>query len=449
MNDYTRNILSVSRLNQQVRELLEDGFTEAWIEGELSNLAQPASGHLYFTIKDQRCQVRCAMFRSVNRHLGFPAQNGMQVLVQAKVTLYPERGEFQLVVQHMLEAGEGELRRMLEVLRQRLEDEGLFAAEHKRPLPPFPCAIGVITSATGAALRDVLSILKRRYPLAEVNVYATPVQGATAGERIVATIDIADRTGDCDVLLLVRGGGSLEDLWSFNLESVARAIFRCRTPLVTGIGHEIDVTIADLVADRRGATPSAAAELAAPDQRVWQQQMFEFRKKLSQCMQLYLSRATQQLRYLQQRLVHPRRQLQNQSQRLDELSSRLLREMDNHRTRQQARLQQLNLKLARRHPQQHLEQASEHCAYLHQRLQRAQQQGLGLMQMRRQNAYNTLEALAPQRTLERGYAIAIAADERRGGQRIVNDINTVAPNDILQLRLANGIIHVQVLSLGR
>ena len=443
MNDDARNMLSVSQLNQQVREMLEDEFSQVWVEGELSNLTKPASGHLYFTIKDRFCQVRCAMFRGSNAYLEVALQNGMQVLAKAKVTLYPTRGDFQLVIQHLLSAGEGDLRRLLEELRQRLEAEGLFATEHKRPLPPFPRAIGVITSHRGAAVCDVLSVLKRRYPLAEVIVYATPVQDAAAGDAIVATIDKASRAADCEVLLLVRGGGSLEDLWNFNLETVARAISRCQIPLITGIGHETDVTIADHVADCRGATPSAAAELAVPDQRVLQLLLLEFWRKLLQCMQSHLSQAAQRIGYLQQRLVHPRRQLQNQNQRLDTLNSCLLREVDRDFTRQRERLQRLFLRLVSYRPQQYLEKESKHRTHLCERLQRTTRHMLELAHTRHQNAYNMLEAVSPQRTLERGYAIA--TDSQHG--RIVSDANIVSVNDILQLRLGKGILKVQVLSM--
>ena len=438
--DHSPNILSVSRLNHEAQTLLEDEFTLIWIEGELSNLARPQSGHLYFSLKDEKCQVRCAMFRFVNRNLDFTPENGMQALLQAKVTLYPERGEFQLVVQQMQEAGEGALRRALETLRQRLEAEGLFLAEHKRALPSFPRAVGVITSPTGAALCDVLSVLERRYPMAEVIVYATPVQGATVGDAIAAMIDNASQQAECDVLLLVRGGGSLEDLWGFNQEAVARAIFRCSIPLITGIGHEIDVTIADWIADCRGATPSAAAELAVPDGAEWKQRIAGLRQRLVRQMQSWLTQASDQAQHIQRRLVHPQRQLQRQIQQLDGLTISAIRALDALLMQRRTRLQELTAGLARYHPKQRLLPARDRLRYLRQRLQTIQQHQLALARIRLKNAGNALKTVSPQRTLERGYAIALGADGR-----IVDDADNVAAGDIVQLRLANGAITVQVL----
>ncbi|MGH8589316.1 MAG: exodeoxyribonuclease VII large subunit, partial [Gammaproteobacteria bacterium] len=240
----SRDIYTVTRLNREARAILEDGFPPLWVEGEVSNLARPASGHLYFSLKDAQCQVRCALFRSRNSGLSFDPVNGMQVLAHAQVSLYEGRGDFQLIVEHLDPAGEGRLRLALEALKRRLQAEGLFSEEHKIPLPALPRAVGVITSRSGAAIRDVLSILKRRFPALPVVVYPVPVQGAGAGAEIARAFFVADRRKDCDVLILARGGGSLEDLWAFNEESVARAIYACELPVVTGIGHEIDFTIA-------------------------------------------------------------------------------------------------------------------------------------------------------------------------------------------------------------
>ena len=256
---------TVSRLNQEARILLEQEFPMLWVQGEVSNLSRPASGHLYFTLKDANAQVRCALFQ--NRALLFRdcPRNSQQVLLRGRISLYEARGDFQLIVDYVEEAGAGALRRAYDELRLRLEREGIFASEHKRPLPPFPRRIGVITSASGAAIHDVLSVLNRRCPHLPVMIYPVPVQGEDAAERIANAIRQAAERQDCQVLLLVRGGGSLEDLSAFNQESVARAIFACPIPLVTGIGHESDVTIADFAADLRAATPTAAAELASPD----------------------------------------------------------------------------------------------------------------------------------------------------------------------------------------
>lgn len=262
--DFSRDIYSVSRLNREARAVLEGGFPLLWVEGELSNLAQPASGHIYFSLKDPAAQVRCAMFRSKRLLLGFKPANHQQVLVRARVGLYEGRGDFQLIVEHMEPAGEGALRLAFERLKQKLAAEGLFDAATKQPLPAMPRQVGLITSPTGAAVRDLLTVLERRFPALPVLIYPAQVQGQSAAAELVAALDLANERAECDILILARGGGSLEDLQAFNDEALARAVHRSAIPVVTGIGHEIDLSIADLVADQRGATPSAAAELVSP-----------------------------------------------------------------------------------------------------------------------------------------------------------------------------------------
>ncbi len=264
-----RDVYTVSRLNKEVRLLLESGLPVLWLEGELSNFAAPASGHWYFSLKDAQAQVRCAMWKQRNSLLRFRPKEGMHVLARARVGLYEPRGEYQLIVEHLEEAGEGALKREFEKLKARLAAEGLFAAERKRPLPPVPRRIGVVTSPTGAAIHDILRVLRARFPAASVLLYPTAVQGAAAVPEIVRAIESASRRGECDVLIVARGGGSLEDLWCFNDERVARAIAGCRVPTISGVGHEVDVTIADFVADLRAPTPSAAALAAVPDKSAW------------------------------------------------------------------------------------------------------------------------------------------------------------------------------------
>src|SRR5882724_12638255 len=260
-----RRVYTVARLNNEVRLLLERGLSVVWVEGELSNLSQPSSGHWYFSLKDRDAQILCAMFRQKNTHIGFIPKVGNAVLARGRVSLYEPRGDYQLIVEHLEEAGAGALQREYEKLKIRLAAEGLFAAERKRALPAFPRRIAVVTSPTGAAIRDVLNILRRRYPAASVLIYPTPVQGAAAAPGIVAALRAASAQRLCDVIILTRGGGSIEDLWAFNDESVARAIHASELPVVAGIGHEVDFTIADFVADARAPTPSGAAELVAPD----------------------------------------------------------------------------------------------------------------------------------------------------------------------------------------
>src|SRR5690625_2927780 len=256
-----RDVLSVSQLNRRSKQILETHLPLVWVEGEVSNLSRPSSGHWYFTLKDDQAQVRCAMFRNRNQLVRFNPAQGQQLLLRARVSLYEGRGDYQLIVEHMEEAGFGALQRAFEELKTRLSQEGLFASERKRPLPTLPKHIGVITSPTGAAIRDILSVLKRRFPAVPVTVLPVPVQGKEAAPAIVSALDLANRSELFDVLILARGGGSLEDLWPFNEEAVARAIYASRTPVVSAVGHEVDFSIADFVADVRAPTPSAAAEL--------------------------------------------------------------------------------------------------------------------------------------------------------------------------------------------
>ncbi|MFZ4791917.1 MAG: exodeoxyribonuclease VII large subunit [Candidatus Competibacteraceae bacterium] len=327
MNDLapTRTVYTVSRLNQEARYLLEDVFPTLWVQGEVSNLSRPGSGHLYFSLKDASAQLRCALFQ--NRALLFRdcPRNGQQVLARGRVSLYESRGEFQLIVEFIEEAGAGALRQAYDALRLRLEQEGLFASSRKKPLPRFPHRIGVITSPTGAALRDVLTTLRRRCPQTPVLLYPVPVQGDGAAERIAAAIRLASKRRECAVLLLVRGGGALEDLQAFNAESVARAIADCAIPLVSGVGHETDVTIADFAADLRAATPTAAAELASPDRQDGLRQLQALDERLAGALRRRLENQQQRLEQLAQRLTrqHPQRRVRDRAQRLDELEQRL------------------------------------------------------------------------------------------------------------------------------
>jgi exodeoxyribonuclease VII large subunit len=320
-----RNVFTVARLNREVRILLERGLGVVWVEGELSNFSQPASGHWYFSLKDREAQVRCAMFRLKNATLGFTPKTGQQVLVRGRISLYEPRGEYQLIVEHLEEAGVGALKREFERLKVKLAAEGLFALERKRSLPRFPRRIGVVTSPSGAAIRDILHILARRFPPAAVLIYPTPVQGAVAVPSIVQALRIASARAECDVLIVARGGGSLEDLWSFNDERVARAICASSIPVVSGIGHEIDFTIADFVADARAPTPSGAAELVVPDRNACLEALARTAERMTACMRRELRSVTTRLdgALLRFKLVHPGVRLAQQAQKLDELEQRL------------------------------------------------------------------------------------------------------------------------------
>lgn len=407
-----REIFSISRLNREARALLEGQFPLIWVEGELSNLARPSSGHLYFSLKDEQAQVRCAMFKMRNQLLGFKPDNGMQVLARARVSLYEGRGEFQLIIEHMEEAGDGALRRAFDQLKHKLASEGLFDASHKKPLPTLPRCIGVVTSPTGAALRDILSVLKRRFPAIPVLVYPVPVQGQGAGEKIAAAIRSASRRQDCDVLIVSRGGGSLEDLWAFNEEVVARAIYDCALPVVSGVGHEVDFTIADFVADQRAATPSAAAELVSPDQADWLQQLRGYEQRLAQQLRTQLARHLQRLNWLEQRLQQqePRRRLRQQAQRLDELEQRLKFAVLARLRHNTARLAQGLMRLQRHAPAQRLAQLHAHVAQLTQRLHAALRLQLSQRRGQLTSLARALDAISPLATLGRGYALVTRSD---------------------------------------
>ncbi len=322
------DIYTVSRLNREVRSVLEDVFPTIWVQGEISNLAEPASGHIYFTLKDNNAQVRCAMFKNRQSGVRFKPENGMQVVARANIGIYEGRGEYQLIIESLEPAGAGQLRIAFEALKQKLLIEGLFAEEHKKPLPRFPEAIGIITSATSAAVQDILSILKRRYPFGNVIVYPVPVQGEGAAIKIAAAIELAEQRNECDVLILSRGGGSLEDLWSFNEEIVARAIFATSIPIVSGVGHEIDFTIADFVADQRAPTPSAAAELTSPNMIEMVTKFKQYEEKLIRCQKQTINHLRQHIAYLSVKVPHPKQHLIELMQRTDEYSIRLRHQIE-------------------------------------------------------------------------------------------------------------------------
>jgi len=431
-----RDIYSVSRLNQEARLLLEQGFPRIWLEGELSNVSRPSSGHLYFTLKDARAQIRAAMFRSRNQAIRFRPEEGLQVLVRGRISLYEPRGDYQLIVDQMEEAGDGALRRAFEELKRKLDAEGLFDAARKQPLPALPSRIGVITSPSGAAVRDVMSVLRRRFPAIPVLIYPVPVQGKEAGGEIANAIRLASRRAECDVLILTRGGGSLEDLWPFNEEVVARAIHDCRVPLVSAVGHEIDFTIADFVADRRAATPSAAAEVVVPDQLEWLARLTQLSARLENRLRQLLSDDQRRMAWLEQRLqqLHPGQYLRQQAQRLDELEQRARLLIEIKFNRLQYSLKELNEELQRHSPTQLLGRLQLQQDLLAQRLGTAV---LGLLAEKRRRlelACRSLDTISPLATLQRGYAIVSQLPERR----ILRQAASVKAGDRLEARLAEG-----------
>lgn len=390
----TGEILSISELNQIARNLLEEGLGTLWVQGEISNLSIPSSGHWYFSLKDVSAQVRCAMFVNKNRAVTFEPKNGCQVLALAQVSLYENRGDFQLIIEKLEPIGAGALQIELERLSRRLAAEGLFETRYKKTLPPLPRRIGIITSATGAALHDILQVLKRRSANIEIIIYPTTVQGAQAAPQIVAALNIANQRQECDVLIVARGGGSLEDLWPFNEEIVARAIFASEIPIISGVGHEVDFTICDWVADVRAPTPSAAAEMASPDTQNFALQLKETERWLVQTLQQKINLLQQNLDHLAKRLKHPKDYLQQVSQQLDFYEIRLKQLIQN-------------------------------------KLQNQKQSLLLYSQ--------ALTNLNPLAILNRGYAIALSEDNR-----VLGTVKQLKSKQVFQLRLSDGSVKAEV-----
>ncbi|ELA8155925.1 exodeoxyribonuclease VII large subunit [Vibrio parahaemolyticus] len=436
-----QNIFTVSRLNAEVRLLLENEMGIVWLVGEISNFSAPVSGHWYLTLKDSRAQVKCAMFRGNNRRVTFKPANGNQVLVKARLSLYEPRGDYQLIIESMQPEGDGRLQQEFEELKMKLAAEGLFAQTNKLPLPEHPKRVGIITSKTGAALYDILDVLKRRDPSLPVVIYPTMVQGDYAAIQIAQAIGRANSRNECDVLIVGRGGGSLEDLWCFNNEILARTIAASQIPIISAVGHEVDMTIADFVADVRAPTPSAAAELVSRDNSHKDQSLVAKQHKLASAMRYYLAQQKQQSAQLLHRLErqHPSYQLQRQSQQLDELDMRLRRAMQRFiDTRQQA--------VERKHHRLQLNSPIKHLAQQKSRLERVEHKLLDamdrkLLTMRHQLAIaaEKLDTVSPLATLKRGYSIT-----QTDQGKVVTSADDVKTGDLLVTRLANGEIHSTV-----
>ncbi|MGY2799031.1 exodeoxyribonuclease VII large subunit [Ewingella americana] len=434
-------IFTVSRLNQTVRQLLENEMGQVWLSGEISNFSQPSSGHWYFTLKDDRAQVRCAMFRNTNRRTTFRPQNGQQVLVRATITLYEPRGDYQLIAESMQEAGDGLLQQKFDLLKQQLAAEGLFDAQFKQPLPSPAKCVGVITSSSGAALHDVLNVLKRRDPSLPVIIYPTAVQGVDAPMQIVRAIELANSRQEVDVLIVGRGGGSLEDLWSFNDERVARAIFKSAIPIVSAVGHETDVTIADFVADLRAPTPSAAAELISRNQLELLRQIQSQQQRLEMAMDYYLAQLTQRFTRLNHRLQqqHPHLRLARQQTALFKLRRRLDEAMQNQLRQMLRRIDRLQQRLNQQQPQSRIHRAQQRVQQLQYRLQQALALQLSNSRQRFGTACTQLEAVSPLATLARGYSVTTTPK----GELLKKTTQT-APGDTLKTRLADGWIESEV-----
>ncbi len=428
------HIYSVSELNSEVRELLEGSFPVVQVEGEISNLARPASGHMYFSLKDRAAQVRCAMFKNRNHLLNFKPENGMQVLIRARVGLYEGRGEYQLIAEHMEEAGFGALQRAFEELKQKLSLEGLFDEDRKTPLPTMPTRVGLITSASGAALRDILHVLKRRFPALSALIYPVSVQGEKAPAEIIEALRQAGSDGKCDVLILARGGGSIEDLWAFNNEALARAIIDCPLPIVTGVGHETDFTIADFVADFRAPTPSAAAAAIAPDAEELLNRFIRYSRLLVDIAENNITSLAQKNAQYAHRLTmqHPLRRIEQSSQRVDELEQRAGRAMEQFLRHQHLRHHLLRQSLATHHPANKLDQLQKQTAQLLHSLNNAITHKLRSSHQRMSELARTLNAFSPLATIDRGYAI-ITTDET-----LVRSVTQMNTGDQVTARLADG-----------
>jgi exodeoxyribonuclease VII large subunit len=482
-----RNVYTVSRLNREVRVLIERGLGVIWVEGELSNLSVPSSGHWYFSMKDRDAQLRCAMFRQRNMTVGFTPKAGQHILARGRVSLYEPRGDYQFIIEHLEEAGVGALKREFERLKAKLAAEGLFALERKRSLPRFPRRIGVVTSPTGAALRDILHILARRFPPAAVLIYPTPVQGAAAVPSIVAAIEMASARAECDVLIVARGGGSLEDLWAFNDERVARAIRASTVAIVSGVGHEIDFTIADFVADARAPTPSGAAELVAPDRIACLEALARTMDRLSACIRrelrsvasrfdgaslrlklahpgIRLTQQVQRLDDLEQRLTtfvqrelrsvasrfdgmslrlklaHPGLRLAQQERRLDDLKLRLNGAIRGALHSDRTRISEMYTRLVHRSPEHSIREHRTRHDALSGRLGHAMRQRVSRAEHRLNLAIRTLNTVSPLATLGRGFALV----KRVADGALVTNADAVAVGDEIEARLAHGTLKARV-----
>ena len=442
MDQKNKHIYSVSSLNRAAKSLLETSLGVIWLSGEISNLTIAVSGHWYFTLKDHSAQVRCAMFKGNNRRSGFTPKHGQQVLVRGKLSLYEARGDYQLIIESMAPEGDGLLKQQFDALKCQLAAEGLFSQEYKKTLPNVINRIGVITSSTGAALHDILSVLKRRDPRLQVIVYPSQVQGAGSAESVAAQIQLANARNECDLLIVGRGGGSLEDLWCFNEAIVAYAIFNSQLPIISAVGHEIDISISDFVADLRAATPSAAAELVSQSSSVVESQLQTLVTRLKRAISAQLQLKHHQQNLLKEKLLQqdPKHKLQQQTLQLDELSLRLshaINQVINQQTQQQQRLENRLINFS---PAQTIRIEQQKQTQLLSRLQSAMHNKLKQSENALQSQISQLNAVSPLATLARGYAIV---KDNKG--KVTTDATTLSAGDTISVRLHKGEVKAQVL----
>ncbi|MBN7818803.1 exodeoxyribonuclease VII large subunit [Bowmanella yangjiangensis] len=441
MSSPNQHIYTISHLNRHARQVLESEIGQVWVRAEISNFVAASSGHWYFTLKDERAQVRSAMFKNANRRVQQLPKEGDKVLARASISLYEPRGDYQLIVEHMEPEGEGFLKQQFEQLKRKLLTEGLFDQSHKRPLPHPILKVGVVTSPTGAAMHDILTVLKRRNPAIEVILYPSQVQGEQAPYQLIHAIENANQRNEVDVLIVGRGGGSLEDLWCFNDERLARCIFHSNLPVISAVGHEVDVSIADFVADLRAPTPSAAAELVSQDKDELQNRIQQLAIRLRQRLQALLEAKSYNAQLLESRLTrhHPQTRLHQQAQQLDRLAENLGFYMQRKLAILQEHQQALDTRLSKQSPAERIKGESQRLGFMHQSLLRSIQQ---LLSERRQMLASTahlLDTVSPLATLSRGYSISL----KQG--KVVKSVDDVKDGDMLTTKLADGEIVSQVI----
>ena len=435
-NNSGKNIYSVSQFNRSVRSLLETSYPIVWIEGEVSNLVRPASGHSYFSLKDEGAQIRCALFKNRLNKISAKLEDGKKIIVRAKVSLYEGRGDFQLIIESFEDAGEGQLIKKFEQLKNKLLAEGLFDESVKVALPVFPKRLGVITSPTGAVIHDIITALNRRFPALPVIIYPSRVQGATAAENIKNMIEIAAERNECDVLIIARGGGSLEDLWPFNEEIVARAIFNCKIPIISGIGHETDTTIADWVADKRAPTPTAAAELISPDQAEITNSLLEFENKLFKLSNATIQNLSQKIDFLTRQLKTPDQQIEQFVLMIQGLSKRLSTTILLSLSKKQQLSERLNINLNTLQPSNKLQLQKQHVKNLAGRLKSSCSEKISTLRNRLHGFSRELNAISPLETMARGYSITRLLDSGI----IFRDIGQVRKGDLIETVIKNAAV---------
>jgi exodeoxyribonuclease VII large subunit len=446
MTQTAEHIYTPSELNREIRLHLEIGFPRILLEAEISNLARPTSGHLYFSLKDDKAQIRCAMFRSSASRMGIQVQNGMKVLARGRISLYEQRGDYQLIVDSMQDAGEGILQRQFEELKKKLDTEGLFDPAHKQKLPSYPARIGLITSASGAAVRDLLQVLERRWPIARVRLYPVLVQGNEAPSEIGSAIESANDHGWAETLIIGRGGGSLEDLMAFNDEAVARAVFSSSIPVISAVGHETDFSICDFVADSRAPTPSAAAELATPDQTVLKQSFSRLQRQLQRRIQDRLQRNIQGLDHLSHRLQqrHPASRLAEQAKQLEVLDTTLTRNMRRTLSENSQRLDTLAKRLLVHRPDRKLSELSERVVNLGKSIGRLTENAVRSRRELLGNLARTLNAVSPLETIGRGYAVVTSTETGD----VISSVSQVETGDSVSAQLKDGKLDCTVDSIN-